>query len=391
MQRRYNLTHFILASVMVLVLTLLMVNVDAQAQIAFVSDRDGNWEIYLMDNDGGNPRRLTNHPDNDVNPSWSPDGKRIVFRSNRDGHFLGAIATDEIYVMDADGANPQNLTNNPGNDLSPSWSPDGKRIAFSSFRRDRDGNIKHFDIYVMDADGKNQQRLTENPDDDQYPSWSPDGKRIVFSSQREGHFRGDFGITDEIYVMDADGGNQQRLTENRQYDWYPSWSPDGKRIVFSSQREGHFRGDFGITDEIYVMDADGGNQQRLTENRQYDWYPSWSPDGKRIAFESDRKGDLENFEIYVMDADGGNQQRLTNNRSDDNSPSWSPDGERIAFSSRRDGNSEIYVMDADGGNLQNLTNNPHADASPAWLNSPFSVSPAGKKFTMWGQLKQIDR
>ena len=93
----------------------------------------------------------------------------------------------------------------------------------------------------------------------------------------------------------------------------------------------------------------------------------------------------------VMDADGGNQQRLTENRKNDWSPSWSPDGERIVFWSRRDGNGEIYVMDADGGNLQNLTNNPHSDASPAWFNSPFSVSPAGKKFTMWGWLKQIDR
>ena len=92
-----------------------------------------------------------------------------------------------------------------------------------------------------------------------------------------------------------------------------------------------------------------------------------------------------------MEVDGGNQQKLTNNRGDDSAPSWSPDSSRIAFFSRRDGNAEIYVMDIDGGNPQNLTNNPHADASPAWLNSPFSVSPAGKKFTMWGWLKQIDR
>ena len=92
-----------------------------------------------------------------------------------------------------------------------------------------------------------------------------------------------------------------------------------------------------------------------------------------------------------MDADGGNQQKLTENRVYDWSPSWSPDGERIVFMSERDGNPQIYVMDADGGNQQNLTNNPHVDVSPAWLNSPFSVSPAGKKFTMWGRLKQVDR
>ena len=118
----------------------------------------------------------------------------------------------------------------------------------------------------------------------------------------------------------------------------------------------------------------------------------------QIAFVSDRDGNF-NVEIYVMDADGSNQQNLTNNPRDDRDPSWSPDGKRIVFSARRDGHfenkfaitHEIYVMDADGGNLQNLSNNPHADVGPAWLNSPFSVSPAGKKFTMWGWLKQVGR
>ena len=205
MRWRYNLGRLILASVVVLVLTLLMIVVDAQAQIVFSSERDGNPEIYVMDTNGGNQRRLTNNPDDDWEPSWSPDGKRIAFSSDRDG-------ASEIYVMDADGGNQLNLTNNnPGLDSSPSWSPDGKRIAFSSNRDNKKGRFI-FEIYVMDADGGNQQNLTNNPWDDQSPSWSPDGKRIVFSARRPGHFETKFAITDEIYVMDADGGNEQRLT-----------------------------------------------------------------------------------------------------------------------------------------------------------------------------------
>ena len=333
MQRRHNLTHLILAIVVVMVLTPLLVGAAPPAQIAFMSKRDGNPEIYVMDIDGKNQRNLTNNRHDDYSPSWSPDGKRIVFTSEPDGN-------GEIYVMDADGGNPQNLTNNLFDDRFPSWSPDGERIAFASW----------------------------------------DGKVI------------NFAINFEIYVMDADGGNPQNLTNNLFDDRHPSWSPDGKHIVFSSERDGHFRSKFGITDEIYVIEADGMNEQRVTNNRQNDWSPSWSPDGERIAFAADRKGDFENFDIYVMDADGGNPRRLTNNRRDDRLPSWSPDGKRIAFSSNRDGNREIYAINAGGAwQPRRLTNNRHTDSSPAWFDPAFGVAPAGKKFTMWGWLKQVDQ
>ena len=339
MQRRYSFGHFVLAIVLILSLTFLMVCVDAQARIAFVSRRDGNTEIYVMAADGKNQRRLTNNPASDHSPLWSFDGKRIAFVSERDRHVhpIRGFPTSDIYVMDADGGNQQNLTNHRHDDRSPSWSPDGKHIVFET---DRDNDRGHnIEIYVMNADGQNQRRLTNN------------------------------------------------LTEDR----YPAWSPDGERIAFSARREGHVVHNLDITYEIYVMDADGGNEQRLTENRHNDRHPSWSPDGERIAFVSDRKGNWENSDIYVMDADGGNQQKLTNHRGYDGSPSWSPNGEQIAFSSNREGNTEIYVMDAGGGNLQNLTNNPGSDFGPAWSNSPFSVAPEGKKFTIWGRLKRVER
>ena len=131
----------------------------------------------------------------------------------------------------------------------------GKIVFVSS----RDGTSS-FEIYVMDVDGSNQRRLTDNSAWDLAPTWSPDGSRIAFESNRDGN--------DEIYVMDADGSNQRRLTDNPAWDSFASWSPDGSRIAFSSKRDGNI--------EIYVMDADGSNQRRLTDNPAWDWLPSWS-------------------------------------------------------------------------------------------------------------------
>ena len=174
------------------------------------------------------------------------------------------------------------------------------------------------------------------------------------------------------------GGNPRRLSNNFFDDWNPSWSPDGKRIAFTSSRDGN--------QEIHVMDADGGNQRNLTNKPRHDDEPSWSPDGKRITFA--RAG--RNREIYVMDADGGNQRNLTNNPRSDSQPSWSPDGKHIAFVSNRDGNREIYVINADGaGQTQRLTNSRRNDIDPAWFDPAFAVAPAGKKITIWGSFKQV--
>ena len=332
MRRRYNF----LAIVVALVLTPLMVDAAPPAQIAFTSERDGHLQIYVMDADGKNQRRLSNDPFLNWDPSWSPDGKRIVFTSTE--------------AKDIERKRPQ--------------------------------------IYVIDADGKNRRRLSNRfiKDAEWHPAWSPDGKRIAYTSSGAMDTAGGFW---RIYVIDADGKNRQILSDDAVDDRQPSWSPDSKRIAFASWRDGFGKG-------IYVTDADGKNQQRLTDNLSHEWDPSWSPDGQRIAFVSHRD---ENTDIYVMDADGGNQRRLTRNPAPDTNPSWSPDSERIAFVSTRDGNFEIYVMNADGARLVRRRTKDHSDdIEPTWFDpafaieiAPFSVSPVHKKFTMWGWLKQVDR
>ena len=279
----------------------------------------------------------------------APDEGRIAFDSNRDGNW-------EIYVMNADGSGQTNLTNNPARDGHLQWSPDGRRIAFES---DRDGNDE---IYVMNADGSGVTNLTNNPGDDWSPSWSPDGRRIAFRSDRDGN--------DEIYVMNADGAGQPwRADSWEEFSLiYNSWSPDGRRIASwePATADGFL--------ELYVMNADGTGQTWLTTQIRKIWFsdqqPSWSPDGRRIAFDSQHSLDDEDPEIYVINADGSGQTRLTNNPANDWSPSWSPDGRRIAFSSDRDGNGEIYVMNADGSGVTNLTNNPAYDSSPSYRPAP---------------------
>ena len=216
------------------------------------------------------------------------------------------------------------------------------RIVFTSTR---DGNAE---IYVMDADGSNQERLTDNPAHDRDPDWSPDGTKIVFSSGRGGELR-------QIYVMDADGSHPKKLTDTRD-NTNPDWSPDGQKIVFAVHPD--FKEEW--LDHIAVMDFDGNNRERHEDHAMG---PAWYPDGQAIAFVSWRHG---NNEIYMIGADGQGLKRVTHDVVSQHSPSFSPDGQRIAYYASHEGFNHIYVVGADGANLKRLTHNQEHHSHPAW-------------------------
>jgi len=261
-------------------------------KMAFMSDRDGNAEIYVMNIDGTEQTRITNNPAGDDLPSFSPDGSKIVFLTTRTG-------TGEIFKMNTDGSGEENLTVNDTADEFPTFSPDGSLITFTS---GRSGNAE---IYLMRPDGSNQTRITRETDNDWRSSFSPDGSKIVFVSTRD--------RSSEIYTMNIDGSGQTRLTSNSATEETPCFSPDRSKIAFSTNREGNF--------EIYTMNVDGSGQEKLTNNPSNNSSPAFSPDGSKIAFVSDRDG---NNEIYIINVDGTGETRLTDNPANDMSPSFSP-------------------------------------------------------------------
>jgi Tol biopolymer transport system component len=249
-------------------------------RIAFASTPtltdEGNFEIYTMKADGSDAKRLTNNAAFDAGPTFSPDGKRIAFVSHRDGNY-------EIYLMNADGTDQQRLTDNPAADRQPAFSPDGKRIAFAS---DRDGN---FEIYLMKADGSDQHRLTHRRLVDDDPTFFPSGNKIAF-------VRGGAGFLD-IFTMRADGTQVHRLTHHSPLVT-PDVSPNGKRIVAWVPRE---------AGAIEVMRADGTHLHGLGT---HGLTPVFSPNGKKIAFERATMGGSAS-RIFVMRADGSNRHALT--------------------------------------------------------------------------------
>jgi TolB protein len=275
-------------------------------KIVFSSNRSGDYEIHAMNADGTGVVQLTKAVGDDSDPTWSPDGKRILFTSDRDHQDSNPQkVSSEIYVMNADGSAPKRLTTNEFQDWSPHWSPDGKQIVYASSLTEPGNN---FDVFTMNADGTGRKNLTPGPGRDFIPLWSPNGK-IVFSSDDDGEY--------DLYVMDADGGPVTKLFEDPHSDHPSSWSPNGEQLLFRrfDPSESHTN--------LYVVNADGSNVRQLTTGAGlFDCCAVWSPDGKQIAFASDRNG---THDIFVMNSDGSNQRVLLGG-----SPWESPGGWKAA-------------------------------------------------------------
>jgi TolB protein len=265
-------------------------------EIAFVSNRKGNPEIYVMNADGSNARPATENRSINTFPNWSPSGESILYTSYRYAN------RPLLFVSTRGRGKPGRMLSRLG-DRMPLYrgvfSPSGSQLALVASEGDA------AEIYVVGTDGRNLRRLTRNRVIDVSPSWSPDASQIAFVSDRSG--------SPQVYVMNADGSDQRRLTFQGSYNSNPAWSPDGRWIAYETRLEGQF--------DIWLIDPSGGTNVPLVSHPRTDEGASWAPNGRKLAFSSTRRGRAD---IYVIDLGGDNLMRLTENAGNNTSPSWGP-------------------------------------------------------------------
>lgn len=259
---------------------------------------------------------------------------KIAFISSRSG-------AKELYVMDADGENPKQLTQDKNLVLSPKWSPDGKEIAFISYV----GAGSH--LFSLELHGMRRKVISARENMNGPAAWSPDGKRICTTLSIQGN--------PELYLLDTSGNILQRLTQYPGIDVSPTWSPDGRSVAFVSDRAGG--------PQIFILDVATGQVRRLTFEGRYNSEPAWSPKGDRIAFSAMINGV---HKICSIRPDGRELVQLTDGPGNDNSPTWSPDGRYLAFSSTRAGGSQIFIMLFNGQNPVQITRMPGEQSLPSW-------------------------
>ena len=255
-----------------------------------------------------------------------------------------ATGVKELYLMDYDGNDSHAMTAYKSTAMTPAWSPDNEKIAFTSFRRGA------ADIEILSRLDRRPYTFERAGGTTTTPAWSPDGSKIAFATSRD-------GSDTEIYVADWNGKNMRRLTVNKAVDISPVWNPrTGREIAFTSDRSG--------SPQVYVMDAEGTNVRRLVEEGGHAVGPAWSPDGQRIAFAWQRSR-TSNFDIYIHDLATGKHTQITHDASDNERPTWAPDGRHIAFESSRIGSRQIFSMLLDGTKVRQLTNTGK-NTGPAW-------------------------
>ena len=288
-------------------------------RIAYVSAAVQNVDIYAVRADGRGKRRLTDDRGRDEAPAWSRDGTRIAFVSDRD-HNRGSLNRYELYVMDADGSGERRLTNDERAQLRPQWLPDG-RVVVAACGRD----LRSCRLEAVDPESGRSEPFASVPAPAVLfgAAVSPDGSRLVYTQPARGLFWDASAF--DIWTARADGSDARRLTSDPANDGGPVWSPDGRRLAFVSDRDRNgrclFHDCIGNAGEIYVMNADGSGEQRLTRNPAEDNDPTWSGDGTRIAF-ARISNESADYDLFVMNADGGCETRITSGREWEWQPDW---------------------------------------------------------------------